>query len=74
MASENEGQRRTETVVFWHGQFSMDGLERLETLRRQERMFFIDNLRMEGQHGDWRIVGEMFVARKREGMEAYPYA
>lgn len=63
--SENQGRRRIETVVLWHGQYSNDGKERMEVLQRYARLFFLDNVRLEGTPGDWRIVAEAYVARDR---------
>jgi hypothetical protein len=62
---ENNGKRRTETIVLWHGQYSNDGLERLEAAERYCGMFNYFDVKMEGQNGDWRITAKAYVARDR---------
>jgi hypothetical protein len=50
--SKHEPSRTT--VVLWRGQYSNDGLERVETL---ERLTWARDIRLLGTPGDWRIVG-----------------
>lgn len=54
--------RRTHTVVLWHGQYSNDGYERLDTLEKYAGMFNLSEIRMEGRAGDWRIVADAYEA------------
>lgn len=68
--ARNVTERRMETVVLWHGQYSNDGAERLPVLERYARLFHLYDVRMEGRGGDWRIVADAYVATpQREGFE-----
>lgn len=52
--------KNRKTVILWTGQYSNDGLERLETLTRVERCFFpVHNPRLVGRPGAWTLIADM---------------
>jgi hypothetical protein len=68
MRGENVGLvRETVEVVLWHGRYVNDGKERLDSLRPlvDSHALFLDDLRLEGKPGDWRLVAKAHTPRER---------